>query len=68
MSRRSGGLAEKIAEGDLVRQWRLRELERAGYPASDALVLSRRFDIDLHEAVSLLASGCSPNTAFRILL
>jgi len=64
----SAALAEKITESDQVRRWRLRELERAGYPASGALVLSRRDDIDLHEAVRLLASGCPVATAFRILL
>ena len=60
-------LAEKITESDPVRRWRLRELERAGYPTSDALVLSRRDDIDLHEAARLLALGCPVATAFRIL-
>jgi hypothetical protein len=60
-------LAAKITETDPVRQWRLRALERAGYSASDALVLSRRADIDLHEAVKLLVSGCPASTAVRIL-
>jgi hypothetical protein len=60
-------LAERITESNPVRQWRLRELERAGYSTSDALVLSRRDDVDLHEAVGLLTAGCPAATAVRIL-
>ena len=60
-------LAERITETDPIRQWRLRELERAGYPPSDALVLSRRADVDLHGAIALLAAGCPVVTALRIL-
>ena len=61
-------LADKVVEFDPVRRWRLEELERAGYHPCDALVLSRRPEVDLHVAVKLLRRGCSPNTAMRILL
>lgn len=61
-------LAEKITENDSVRHWRLGELERAGFPVTDALVLSGRPEIDLHLAVRLLRSGCPVATAMRILL
>lgn len=55
-------------ERDHVRRWRLAQLIRAGYTPADAFVLSRRDDVDLHVAVALLAAGCPPETALRILL
>ena len=61
-------LAEKVTEYDRVRHWRLEELERAGYSPLDALVLSRRSDVDLHLATQLVAQGCPVDTAMRILL
>jgi hypothetical protein len=61
-------LADMVMESDAVRRWRLHELVRAGYQATDALILSRRPDIDLHRAVELLERGCPPETALRILL
>jgi len=53
---------------DWVRQWRLEQLERAGYPSADALLLSGRLDVDIHEAARLLRSGCPVRTAVRILV
>jgi len=50
-----------------VESWRLHVLMEAGYP----LPLAERLagsEADLHEAVSLLAKGCSPATAAEILL
>ena len=61
-------LAEKVTAGDPVRRWRLAQLRRAGYPPLDALVLSRRDDIELHLAVKLISRGCPPKTALRILI
>ena len=61
-------LAHKATERDCLRSWRLDQLVRVGYPPWDALVLSRRDDIDLRAAVSLLDRGCPPETAMRILL
>ena len=60
-------LHEDTADAQVLR-WRLAELERAGYPPDAALVLSGRADVDLHEAVALLESGCPLETAMRILL
>lgn len=53
---------------DSVCRWRHEQLEQAGYPALDALLLSTRRDVDLHIAISLLASGCPLGTALQILL
>lgn len=55
-------------ERDRVERWRMGELERAGYDVALARELAPRFDIDLHRATDLLAEGCSPNLAARILL
>ena len=61
-------LAEAVTAGDPVRRWRLEELLRAGYAPGDALVLSRRLEIDLHTAIDLRRRGCPSWTALRILL
>ena len=50
-----------------VESWRLHVLIEAGYP----LPLAERLagsEADLHRAVELVASGCSPETAAQILL
>lgn len=60
--------AERAPAVDAVRRWRFTQLIRAGYSPSDALTLSRRDDVDLHRATQLLAEGCPPETALRILL
>jgi hypothetical protein len=54
-------------EQELVERWRAQELERAGYPASVAMELAMRADVDLHIAVELLQKGCSPQVAADIL-
>jgi hypothetical protein len=51
-----------------VLRWRLERLIDAGYPASVALSLAERVEIDLHLAVRLLRAGCPPATAVRILV
>lgn len=61
-------LTEELTEGDPVRRWRFEELRRAGYEPVDALVLSRRSEIDLHAAIDLLSHGCPSSTAVQILL
>lgn len=48
--------------------WRADELRRAGYDPAAILELAPRMDVDLHFAVGLLARGCAPGTALRILL
>ena len=55
-------------EHERVERWRAEELQRAGYPRGLAAELAARGDIDLHQAVNLLVSGCPPETAARILL
>jgi hypothetical protein len=55
-------------EAELVRGWRLAELERAGYPRSAAAQLAELAYVDLHVATKLLRRGCPADTALRILL
>ena len=55
-------------ELERVEGWRLEELERAGYAPDDAALIAARHDIDLHFAVGLLAKGCDPALAVKIVL
>ena len=55
-------------ELELVRCWRIEELERAGYDSGLAVKLAARSDVDLHDAIGLLEKGCPPELAGRILL
>jgi hypothetical protein len=55
------------SERSKVESWRLHVLMEAGYP----LPLAERLagsEADLHIAVELVSSGCSPETATEILL
>ena len=52
----------------LVEAWRAEQLEMAGYGAAAAAELAARHDVDLHVATGLLADGCSPELALKILL
>ena len=56
------------AEAELVRAWRIEELERAGYAPGDARHLAEQAHVDLHQATRLLRGGCPPDLALRILL
>jgi hypothetical protein len=47
---------------------RLEELERAGCGSPECLVLASRADLDLERAADLVARGCPPELALRILL
>jgi len=47
--------------------WRVERLEEAGYDAPTSLSLARSYDVDLHRACDLLASGCPQDLALRIL-
>ena len=60
--------ATEIAPENPVRRWRREELQRAGYPATYAALLSNLEEIDLHVAVELVRRGCPLETALRILL
>ena len=52
----------------LVEAWRAEQLETAGYGARAAAELAMRHDVDLHLAIQLIASGCEPDLALKILL
>jgi hypothetical protein len=47
--------------------WRVEQLERAGYSDAVAHLIADSTEIDLHLACSLLARGCSEQTAYAIL-
>lgn len=55
-------------ELELVEQWRLTSLERAGYDPESATVLAASHEVDLHHAVRLLECGCPVELALQILL
>ena len=54
-------------EAQAIVDWRFDQLVRAGYGAQDASALAEEVEIDLHLAERLLAKGCPPETAVRIL-
>ena len=56
------------SELDLVEQWRLEALQRAGYDAESASVLAVSHEVDLHQAIDLLRRGCAVDLALQILL
>lgn len=55
-------------ESERIERWRAEELERAGYEPRAAATIAVRPDIDLHLAVDILARGCPPDVALKILL
>ena len=55
-------------ELELVEQWRLEALRRAGYDAEAATILAASHDVDLHSAIELLERGCPTDLALQILL
>jgi DNA-binding FadR family transcriptional regulator len=58
----------KETEMERIERWRTEMLERAGFGADAAAELAARFDVDLHQAIGLIESGCDPAVALRILL
>jgi hypothetical protein len=56
------------SELEQVEQWRLDELERAGYDQESAAVLAASHEVDLHGAIELLERGCTVDLALQILL
>jgi hypothetical protein len=52
----------------LVLHWRIEQLVRAGFGEEEADLLAQRRDVDLHQAIRLLRTGCSPELALQILL
>lgn len=61
-------VGQEESEAERVERWRRRELRRAGYTRDAAQVLSICQDVDLHEAVELIESGCPEQVALKILL
>jgi hypothetical protein len=61
-------LAYTETEEQRIESWRMEALERAGYDRRAAAILACRKDVDLHQAISMLQKGCSPELALRILL
>jgi hypothetical protein len=55
------------SEAERVERWRTSELMRVGFPGDDAVVLAARFDVDLHDAITLVQRGCPVDLAIRIL-
>ena len=56
------------AEAARVFDWRFAELVRAGYSPDQAWLLASAPEVDVRLAERLLAEGCPPETAQRILL
>ena len=61
---------ETLAEQEAteVVKWRFSQLTRSGFPPEEAITLATRVDVDLHQAADLVARGCPPSLALRILL
>ena len=51
-----------------VLQWRFHRLAESGYGLEQSAVLATHPGIDVQEAIGLLAQGCPPETAVRILV
>jgi hypothetical protein len=57
-----------LPDAEHIVGWRFEQLVRAGYRREAATCLAERPEVDLHLAADLLAQGCPPETALRILL
>jgi hypothetical protein len=66
MAGRAAAPTEREDVQQQVVNWRLRVLSEAGYPREMAEDIARG-NADLHRAVDLLKSGCTPELAHRIL-
>jgi len=55
-------------ESEAILRWRFKQLVAAGYSEESASLLSARPNVDLHLATDLVAKGCPPETAIRILV
>jgi ketol-acid reductoisomerase len=49
-------------------RWRFEVLVRAGYDMEQAAVIAAHIEIEVRDAVDLIARGCDGDTALRILL
>ena len=61
-------IAQREAAFEEILDWRFEQLRRVGYDRNEAQLVSRRLDVDLHQAVDLVRSGCSCELALLILL
>jgi hypothetical protein len=61
-------ISQDEGEATAVLEWRFSQLAKSGYGAEDAIVLATHTDVDLHHASDLVARGCPPALALRILL
>ena len=61
-------VAQREAAFEEILDWRFEQLRRVGYDREEAQLVARRFDVDLHQAVDLLRSGCPSELALLILL
>ncbi len=61
-------IAQREAAFEEILDWRFEQLRRVGYDRDEAQLVSRRLDVDLHQAVDLLRSGCPSELALLILL
>ena len=55
-------------ELERVERWRTEELLRVGFDVETATLVAAELAVDLHAAIDLVESGCSPDLAARILL
>lgn len=67
MSETTEYIQSNESERSKVEGWRLHVLMEAGYPISLAERIAAS-EADLHHAVELVQSGCTPETAAEILL
>jgi hypothetical protein len=59
---------ELSSEWKAVFDWRVNCLVRAGVEREVAATLARDLQVNLHEAIALVAAGCSDELLERILL
>jgi hypothetical protein len=57
-----------MIESNSIVAWRREQLTSVGYSDWDAEIVAARTDVDLHVACGLVAYGCPPALALRILL
>jgi hypothetical protein len=61
-------ISQDGGEATAVVEWRFSQLTKSGYRTEDAIALAMHTDVDLHYAADLVARGCPPALALRILL
>jgi hypothetical protein len=61
-------ISQDEGEQAAVLKWRFSQLAKSGYGTEDAIELATHTDVDLHHAADLVARGCPPALALRILL